>query len=200
MSENPVTIVACSVLKGELLALCREQWPEVSVRFMDSMLHMYPEKLACNLEPVVAGELAQGRRVLLVYGDCCARMAAMTAQPHVIRVPGCNCCELLLGRAEYRRLLREGAFFLMPEWAHRWREVFTVELGLNPENAVSFMRDMHRRLVYLDTGLEPAPVSALAGCSAYCGLPYEILPVPLDTMRATVADAIRVLQNQGAPS
>lgn len=195
MSRNSITIVSCSILKEELLILHRNEWPETEIRFLDSMLHMHPQQLAWQLNSVLTEELAQGRDVLLIYGDCCPHMATISMQPNVVRVSGSNCCELLLGRGEYRRLMREGVFFMMPEWMRRWQEVFSVELGLNSENARSFMKEMHKRLVYLDTGLEPVP-TALAECAVYCDLPYEILTPTLDTMRGTIGEAMRSLQGQ----
>lgn len=193
MHADSITIVSCSILKEELLLLHRNEWPETEIRFLDSMLHMHPRQLGWMLNPVIDEVLAQGRGVLLIYGDCCPHMATLSTQPNVARVPVSNCCELLLGRGEYRRLIREGVFFMMPEWVRRWQEVFAVELGLNLENARSFMKDMHQRLVYLDTGLEPVP-AALAECSVYCGLPYEILTPSLDTMRVAIDEAMASLQ------
>lgn len=53
--------------------------------------------------------------------------------------------------------------------------IFTAKMGLDHDNAVGLMRDMHRKLVYLDTGKAPVPEGALKACSEYCGLPFEVL-------------------------
>ncbi len=145
-------MIGCSVLQAEVESLCEVHWPDHKLIFLPSMMHMHPQQLASSLESVLDAELKQGYGVVLIYGDCCAQMTALEALPGVVRTRGNNCCDLLLGRGEYRRLSHEGAFFLIPEWARRWREIFSKELGLNRVNATSFMRDMHRRLVYLIPG------------------------------------------------
>jgi hypothetical protein len=188
------------VLQAEVESLCRLHWPDREVRFLSSMMHVHPERLASTLQSVLHSELKQEHRVVLIYGDCCAQMAAAEAMPGVVRTRGRNCCELLLGSEDYRRLSREGAFFLIPEWACRWKEVFVKELGLNRENATSLMQDMHRRLVYLDTGLVPVPVVALEECAEYCGLPYMVRPVSLELLNAAVQEALLRCSTPGTPS
>jgi hypothetical protein len=163
------------------------------------MMHMHPERLASPLQSILDGELKQGHRVVLIYGDCCARMTALEAMPGVVRTRGKNCCELLLGSEEYRRLSHEGAFFLIPEWARRWKEIFAKELGLNRDNAASLMREMHRKLVYMDTGLTSTPETALKECGEYCGLPYEVRPVSLGLLHAAIEDALHRCKTTGTP-
>lgn len=186
----PTTLVCCSVFRAEIEQLAPGHWPDCPLVFPDSMLHMRPGVLAETLAGVVAREVALGHRVVLVYGDCCIQMAELEGLPGVARTRGNNCCELLLGHGEYRRLSREGAYFLLPEWAHRWQEIFEKELGLNRENAGYLMGDMHNKLIYLDTGVVPVPVAALSDCAEYCGLPCEMMPVSLEHLYETVRDAL----------
>lgn len=192
-------MICCSVLKAEVESLRGVHWPDLRVVFLHSMMHMHPERLASSLESVLDAELRQRHAVVLVYGDCCARMLALGALPGVFRTRGKNCCELLLGAAEYRQMSREGVFFLFPEWARRWGDIFANELGLNRHNATSLMRDMHRKLVYLDTGLVPVPGEDLAECAEYCGLPYEVRPVSLELLRSAIDGALRDCETTGVP-
>lgn len=190
-------LVCCSVFRAEMEALARARWPGVELHFESSMLHMRPVKLQRRLDADVDRELPR-HPVGLVYGDCCAGMTAIAARPGVARVDGLNCPEMLLGREEYRRLSHEGAFFMLPEWTLRWREVFRRELGLDERTAPELMGDMHRKLVYLDTGVAPIPVDELRACSAYTGLPFEIVRVELDRLAASVESALAALA-AGAP-
>jgi len=190
VSQPKAVMICCSVLQAEVESLCKAHWPVHKLIYLPSMLHMHPERLASSLESVLDNELKEGHGVVLIYGDCCARMTALEALPGVVRTRGKNCCELLLGPEEYRRLLQEGAFFLIPEWARRWKEIFAKELGLNRDNATSLMQEMHRKLVYLDTGLAPAPETALKECAEYCGLPYEVQPVSLERLRLAIEEAL----------
>jgi hypothetical protein len=200
VSQPKIVMICCSVLQAEVESLRQAHWPGHRLRFLPSMMHMHPEQLASSLESILDGELKKGHGVVLIYGDCCARMTALEARPGVVRTRGKNCCELLLGPEEYRRLLQEGAFFLIPEWARRWKEIFSQELGLNRDNATSLMREMHRKLVYLDTGLAPAPETALKECAEYCGLPCEVRPVSLERLRQSIEEALLGSKKRGEPS
>ena len=191
--QHPVVAICCAVFEAEVEALRLSNWPDLSIRYQNSMLHMKPEKLAARLERLVDDELQLGNKVLLIYGDCCVGMAALTDRPDVIRTRGNNCCDILLGSSEYRRLSHTGAFFLFPEWAKRWRHIFSVELGLNQINAAGLMGDMHKKLLYLNTGVLPVPVTDLQECSDYCGLPLELLHVSLEPLRAAIESALSQL-------
>lgn len=184
--------MCCSVLRTEVEALWKEHWPDYKLVFLPSIMHLDPHRLSGSLGSVL--RLEEGQRVLLIYGDCCVQMAALESKPGVVRTGGKNCCELLLGPEEYRRLSHEGAFFLSAEWAQRWKEIFTTGFGLNQTNATSFMRDLHHKLVYLDTGIVPVPESDLQECSQFCGLPYEVRRVSLEFLRTTIAEALRKLE------
>lgn len=197
--QSPVVLVTCSVFRAEVTHLWKTCWPHLKVPFQSSMLHMNPVKLGCRLEMVVDNELRQGRRVVLVYGECFPGMGELESRPGVTRTRGGNCAEMVLGHKEYVRLLRAGAFFLLPEWAAQGDRYFRRDLGLNRDNATSLMRDSHNTLLYLDTGVAPIPEQGLQAVSRHCGLPWEILPVSLDRLRAVIEDALQRLDPLAAP-
>lgn len=195
---NRAVLICCSAFQGEMESLRKNNWPDLELKYLASALHLHPDRLAATLQSALEAELKQGNRVVLIYGDCCVRMADFEAVPGVVRTRGKNCCELLLGAEEYRRLSRDGAFYVIPKWACRWKRFFS-GLGLNRDNAASLMQDLHRTLVYLDTGLVPVPENALQECADFCGLPYEVRPVPLDILHTAIEDALQrsTLQQQG---
>lgn len=182
-------LICCSALKPEVGQLCRTHWPNHELKFFTSSLHMHPERLSASLQSALENELRQGNRVVLIYGDCCARMTALEAMPGVARTRGKNCCELLLGPGEYRRLSHEGAFFVIPKWARRWKRFFS-GLGLDRDNASSLMQELHRTLIYLDTGLAPVPETTLKECAQFCGLPFEVRPLAMDFLHSAIEEAL----------
>lgn len=198
-SAGAISIICCSIFKAEVGALCAAHWPSHSVVFLNSILHIHPQQLASELTALVERERNAGKKILLIYGDCCSIMNQFETLPGVIRTEGLNCCHLLLGRDRYRQLSHEGVFFLLPEWIHRWREVFQDELGLDHENAAHLMGDMHRKLLYLDTGMIPVPFSLLQDCAAYCRLPFEVLPVSLDVLKETIEAGLNRLETCQGP-
>ena len=153
MSPQPAQVcIACSIFRMEIRRLQEEARLELPVRFLGSMLHMVPEQLETQLHALVEEERAQGREVVLAFGDCCPDMTGLASAEGMARTQGCNCPEIILGREAYRSLRRQGVFFLLPEWTLTWRKVFQGTLGLTGETARDFMGEMHTRLLYLDTG------------------------------------------------
>jgi len=182
-------LCGCSVLQYETESLRRQFWPGWTGEYLSSMLHMRPAHLGETLQHRIR-DLDQGSRIVLVYGDCCPAMHACEQYPHVARTQGMNCCELILGHEIYKKLIRSGVFFLLPEWTSRWEEVFSRELGFNQKNASDFMGEMHSRIVYLDTGVIPVPSEEIEACARYCSLPWEILPVSSDHLRMQIQHAM----------
>jgi len=187
---NPSTIwLSCGVLQAELEQLHRDGRIRGELRFLDSMLHMNPERLQAALEAEVAKHVSEGSRVVLVYGDCCNRMTDLIRRFGVSRVNAVNCAQMLAGRRRYRELMKNQAFMLLPEWAPRWKEIMQGELGLSPEVARDLMRENRRELVYLDTAVAPAPREAIEECASYTGLPLRVEKVSLDHLLALLLQA-----------
>lgn len=186
-------VISCGIFRDEVAALAREGKFPWEVRFTDSMLHMNPELLGEALADLVRS--VETRPVVLLFGDCQPRMDLLAGSDRVFRVAAHNCCELLLGAVEYRRLRREGVFFLLSEWCARWREVFGERLGfVTAESARLFMQEMHRRIAYLDTGVTPVPTEKLAEIGSYFGLPVDVVAVS----PGRLADAVfRALEGGG---
>jgi hypothetical protein len=190
MPEPAITCLACGVFRTELDALVREGRLDCTIETLESMLHMNPVGLERAIERAM--DARPGGRVVLLYGDCHAWMRETETRDDVSRVAGLNCCEILLGHDAYHRLQRAQAFIFLPEWARRWRDVFTRELGFtDPVLAQAFMKEHRRRLVYLDTGVVPVPVQTLDDIAGFFGMPVEVQPVSLDVLLQGIRAALR---------
>ncbi len=178
--------IACSIFRKEIEHLIEAGTVSASFTFVDSDLHMYPQEL----ERVLAELIEPG--CFLCYGQCHTRMKEQQDRGIITRVSGLNCCEILLGRADYRRLRAEGAFFLLPEWTMKWEHIFKELLGFsNRTLAAQFMNEMHKKFIYLDTGVAAVPHEALRDLAQYCSLPVEILPVDLTHLAEQINAAIK---------
>ena len=195
--QNKGLICCCSVLYEEVSYLWKKYWPDWEIYALTSMLHMRPDLLSHQLDECINQERKAGNLVVLVYGDCCPLMEQFEKTPGVARTAAVNCCELVLGKEIYKPLIKEGVFFLLPEWTGRWEEIFTGELGLSRENARDFMHEMHTRLIFLDTGVMPVPVPDIEACSRHCDLPYEIRQTPLDHLQSSIQGAMNRLSGEG---
>ncbi len=187
---SPGTVcIACTVFRTALETLRERGEFDLPVRYLDSLLHMQPKELARRLEARVEREHDQGNQILLLYGDCDPYMIERVGKLGVCRPEGVNCFELLLGSDRFRKLRREGAFFVLPDWAHRWQEVVQLGIGTQRESIRCVMTDMHSKLVYLDLGSIPVPEEDMRAFSDYLGLPWEVVSVSTDHLGAAIATA-----------
>src|SRR6056297_2297664 len=177
MKMANILCFACSIFKSELEALLKRGTFDIECTYFSSMLHMVPDVLDKKIESVLTEPGMDKRKILLLYGDCCPNMTIYEKQVNVFRTKGINCIEILLGKKMYKKLIKEGAFFLMPEWARRWKEVFQHELKLEGKIAAEFMQEFHSKVIYLDTGHLKIPKKQLTEIQQYSGLPVEIIKI-----------------------
>jgi hypothetical protein len=181
--------ISCGVVRAEMEELHRRGLINGVLFFLDSMLHMDPPRLEAALTAAIEDKIGQQDCLVLVYGDCSARMLDTVRRFRVGRTNVINCAQLMLGRDRYRSLMREEAFLILPEWAKRWEHIMKTELGLTRAVAHDLMGENRGLLVYLDTGLVPVPEQELLDFSAYSGLPLQVETVTLDSMLATLLEA-----------
>ncbi len=187
--EGNTIIIACSIFKNELDHLISEGKVNVPVVYVNSMLHMYPEKLKVVLDKKL--NHYKNLRVILAFGDCHARMVDYEVNKNVTRTPGINCCEIFLGSDHYRKIRKEGAFILLPEWAVRWEEVFKEYMGFKESKQIKpFMSEMHKKLVYVNTGYTPTNNHLLNEIADFVGLPLEIYNSSITELEKTILSLI----------
>lgn len=190
MNENKV-IIACSVFKTELEYLKASGKINIPIIYLDSMLHMYPAKLQQLLDVKIKEN--NSYKIILVFGDCHARMVDYENNKNMVRTQGINCCEIILGSEKYKKIRKEGAFFLLPEWAERWKEVFVEYMGFkNSKSASRFMNDMHKKVVYIDTGYKETDNPLLKEISEFVGLPLEIYKSSVFELEDTINNLINI--------
>lgn len=184
-----LTIICCSVLRLEVEEILQSDFPHIQAIFLDSMLHMHPERLHRVMDESLAA--LGDRKCLLIYGDCHPYICDAEQLPSCCRTKAVNCADLLMGKELYKSYRRRKAFIFLPEWTLRWREVFQKELGFNdPSLAREFMQETRDILLYLDTGLIPVPQKVLDEIAEFFGMPTEVLPVSLDCLRRAIHTAL----------
>lgn len=196
-SNHNVHIIACSILKLEILKILKDDNLNATTEFIDSSCHMYPEKLCKILERKTSSYLKANKKILLIFGDCHAKMIDMELLNGVARTKGINCCQILLTKEQYVKMFKEGAFFLMPEWVLRWHEIFGAALGNNRDIAEGIMKsDMRTHFIYLDTGLRELPENTLKEISDYFKMEYKIFKVSLCHLEQKIKAEIAMLNNE----
>ncbi len=194
---KPVIGIACGIFEREIENLVSTGELVIPFFFMNSTLHMHPDQLNKQLTQVIEKTLLEYDNVLLVYGDCHPYICDGYDDKRVSRVQGINCCEIVMGKEHYRYTRKQGAFIVLEEWTKKWKEIFVTEIGLTEKNAATFMNDMHKKIVYLDTGVSPVPYDILSDMSQFFQLPLEIEKTSLTFLKNAVLSAYKGVINNG---
>ena len=189
-----ILALTCGIFQAEMQRLA-PRFPRLRFAFADSMLHMRPDLLQNRIDDVLAQH--PPGKTLFIYGDCTPRIVELSRRPGFAKTMGINCCEILLGREEYRRLRKAGAFFFLPEWTLRWRDVFERELGFaGGRGAGEMLREVHNQFIYLDTGVMPVPMALLDEISRELEMPMTVLAVGLERLEQNITNAQEQLDAQ----
>lgn len=191
--KNKIVCVSCSIFKKELITMKKNAGWDMDCVFHSSMLHMHPDLLDGKLQKDMAKFLKRDKKILFLYGDCSPYISNIENTKGIIRTKGINCIEILLGTEIYRQLRKEGAFFLMPEWTLRWKEVFQFEMKLENSIAKEFMQEFHTRIVYIDTGNIKIPSKQLIEIEEYTGLKVEIMKNDTNKLKNSLTNALKDL-------
>ncbi|OFX56909.1 MAG: hypothetical protein A2066_21295 [Bacteroidetes bacterium GWB2_41_8] len=184
--------IACSIFKNEIEFLIEKGKLNTHFIYVDSELHMEPQKLNQVLEKLIRPDC------LFCYGDCHSRMIQQENSGLIERVNGLNCVEIFLGKETYRELRREGAFFLLPEWTLKWERIFKELLGFHSQElAAQFMNEMHKKLIYVNTGVHEIPVKTLDDISKYFSMPVDVIEIDLIHLENAIKNGLKHLHNEG---
>ena len=187
MKNKNIHVIACSIFKDELMALMQNGEFKFDMHFYSSMLHMNPLVLENTLSKDFNNVKTE---ILLIYGDCCPNMESFTKNNNVSRTYGVNCIEIILGKETYKRLRSERVFFLMPEWLHRWKEIFNNQFHMNRKITQEFMQDFHSKIIYIDTGFKEIPENLIEEIGEFTGLKVEILKSGTKNLNNSIKNAL----------
>lgn len=187
-----IRIIACSILKKEIEYLITEGFLPNNINYIDSINHIYPKKIQSEIDNLT--KTNESNQTIIIFGDCSPYMCDTEKKQNVIRLKALNCCEIITGKELYKKYIKEGAFFLFPEWVERWKEVFKNHLGLSEENAKYLMKEFHKKLVYINTNLVPIPYNTLDEISDFTGLKYEILNIDLSVFKELLTQTINMTE------
>jgi rRNA pseudouridine-1189 N-methylase Emg1 (Nep1/Mra1 family) len=197
MNKPRILYLACSVFKNELERLIKDNRLQgYPLEFLDSKLHLHPDQMYQKLQEIITEKLKEYNGIVLIYGECHAFMNELLKDTRLARPEGINCVELFIGKAERKRLLHRGAFFLLPEWSIRWREIFNHFMNMNNELTKLIMQNEHKTLIYLDTGCICIPEKQLKECAEYFSLPIEIVKISLDEFAGAINNATNELKKR----
>lgn len=170
--------IICGALAREVLDIIRKYGWDAELFGVTAMDHMFPERIAPDVEKRYQAIRAQFDRVIVVFGDCGSRGAvdALMAKYDLERVDGPHCYEMY-GGLTFQTLMDEepGTFFLTDFLVRGFRGTILKGLGLDrfPQLKDEYFRN-YKRIVYLTQNRSDELMRQAETAAAYLGLPLEI--------------------------
>lgn len=174
-----IAFIICGALAREVLAIIKRHHWAVDVYGIPAIDHMYPDRIAPNVEGKVEAIHGRYDRVLVIYGDCGTRGALddFLSRSNLERVAGPHCYEMY-GGGLFADLMDEepGTFFLTDFLVRGFNGTIWRGLGLDrhPELMDDYFHN-YRRLVYL-TQIESLDLVEKANqIATLLGLPLQVI-------------------------
>lgn len=177
MNEKTAFII-CGALAREVLAIIkRYNWP-ADVVGIPALDHMFPERIAPDVEKRIQEICSQYARIIVVYGDCGSRGALdhVLDQYGIERVAGPHCYEMYAGNGFHQMMAEEPGTFFLTDFLVRGFDGLVVKgLGLDrfPVLKEDYFRH-YQRLVYLVQIEDEELLRRAQNIAAYMNLPLEI--------------------------
>jgi len=175
----------CSNYKMEIeKILTEEDFGDVTCSFFPSTCGRPPLKLKQIIKP----ELTETSAFNCIMGGICIKNNHETAAETQdrsglsVRVAD-NCFYQFLNKEIVDSLIRAGSYLITPGWLKSWQYQIKTKLGFDQETARKFFRESIKKLVLLDTGVDPGSSRNLREMAEFLDMPFEAFPVGLDFFR-----------------
>jgi hypothetical protein len=184
--------IICGALGREVLDIIRRHGWEADVFGIPAIDHMYPERIAPDVEKRFRQIRQDYDHVLVVYGDCGSRGALdeVLARYELERIDGPHCYEMYGGQTFHNLMEEEpGTFFLTDFLVRGFQGTIVRGLGLDrfPELKEDYFRH-YRRVVYLVQNEDKALLDKASDVAAWLGLPLEIRPTGYGLLEQRLID------------
>jgi hypothetical protein len=175
---SKTAFIMCGALAREVLDIIARYGWDVDVVGVPALDHMYPERIAPDVEKRFLELKAQYERVIVVFGDCGSRGAldVVLEKYSLGRLDGPHCYEFYGGQVFHNLMDEEPGTFFLTDFLLRGFEGLVIKgLGLDrfPQLKEDYFRH-YRRLVYLVQNEDPALLAKAQKVADYLALPLEI--------------------------
>jgi hypothetical protein len=190
MTGERLHILFCNVFEPEVRALPEGQFADVTFSFFDNNCHApRPERSGIDALLKACPDCTRGK---VVGGSACLRRLGPTipAPYPVETVLMQQCLQLVAPRGVLEREQADGAYCVSPGWLAHW-ETEIEKWGVNRENAGAMFGDGVRRVVLLDTRVDPDSRKNLEAFAAAVKRPSAVVPVGLGHFETTLKNILR---------
>ncbi|UCG24658.1 MAG: DUF1638 domain-containing protein [Chloroflexota bacterium] len=170
--------IMCGALAHEVIAIIDRHGWDVDLVGVPAIDHMYPERIAPDVDKRFQELHERYDRIFVLFGDCGSRGALdqLLERYKIERIEGPHCYEMYAGQ-RFQELMDEepGTFFLTDFLVRAFRGTVLKGLGLDryPNLRDEYFRN-YRRMVYLVQEEDPALLQKAHNIARDLGLPLEI--------------------------
>jgi hypothetical protein len=178
LTKKSAAFILCGALAREVTAIIDKYGWNVDLFGIPAIDHMYPKRIAIDVERKFQTIREHYDRVLVIYGDCGSRGALdkFLSRNDISRIDGPHCYEMY-GGAQFELLMNEepGTFFLTDFLVRGFRGTIWHGLGLDryPELLEEYFRN-YRRIVYLSQSADAVLVDKAHEIARKLQLPLEV--------------------------
>lgn len=178
IKSTKTAFIICGALAREVLDIIERHGWEADVVGVSALHHLFPERIAPDVEKRILALREQYERLIVVYGDCGTRGVLDEVLTHhgIERVAGPHCYEMYSGAA-FEALMEEepGTFFLTDFLTRSFHGAVVKGLGLDqfPHLKGTYFGN-YRRVVYLAQTDDPALREKAQEVADYLDLPLEV--------------------------
>jgi hypothetical protein len=190
-----VGLIICGALGREVSAIIRENGWDAEVIGVAAIDHVFPERIAPDVEKRIQALRDQYERLVVVYGDCGSRGALdrmLEKYPGIQRLHGPHCYEMYAGREFDRMMVEEpGSYFLTDFMVRTFYGLIAKSMGLDryPQLKEDYFHN-YSRVVYLAQFDDPEYRQKAREIADYLEMPLEIRFTGLGELEKRIAAAI----------
>ena len=188
------TVVACKTLEDEVNQTLSKTGIDYSVKWIESGLHNYPEKLRDTLQNTI-DETTDSDYILLIFGLCGNSLLGLNSTNATLVLPRVDdCISLFLGGNDKRKIMEEEtvAYYLTKGWLRYenniWQEYTRSVEKYGKERTKGIFATMlkhYTHLVVIDTGAydRDAFLEEAQEIAAELDLKLKVIPADLDLLK-----------------
>lgn len=183
-----IKVLSCSIVKKEVDYLISKISQEIEITFLDSALHVFPEKLEEEIQKNLHGTTG----TLLIYGNkCCANIEKIAGENNAFLIGAANCVEMLLGSEMARLEKLSKTFFFTEGWVENWKHIFQQTLMWDKIDARLNFGYCDRMLLVNTGSLTNLSDYDILELFDYTGLPVEFLATDLKNFKSLFISALK---------
>lgn len=174
-----IGFIICGALAYEVLDIIEKHGWDADVIGISAVDHLYPERIAPDVEKRIDELKDEYERLIVVYGDCGSKGALdklLAQHDEIKRIDGPHCYEMYAG-SSFDEMMEEeiGTFFLTDFLVRAFKGTILKGMGLDrfPHLKNDYFRN-YTRVVYLSQNGNPEYRQKAEEIADYLDLPLEI--------------------------